>query len=62
MRTILLVALLVAVPLIAIAPAAQADDAKLPPEYIGGSCGGFHWHEGDVKSGELPRYHYHHCI
>lgn len=65
MRT-LAFTLLLTFAVVAVAPAANADafDAtKLPPEYIGGSCGGFHWHSGlDVEDREYPHYHYHHCI
>lgn len=47
--------------IVAIAPAANA--ALAPPD-IGndGGCGYFHWHNGDVKRGVAPGYHYHHCM
>ena len=47
---------------VAVAPvpvAAEAAPPNLPPGY---PCNYFHWHSGNVMEGELPGYHWHHCI
>lgn len=44
---------------VAVAPAAEAAPPNIPP---GGSCGYFHYHNGNVAQGQLPSYHYHHCF
>ena len=41
------------------APTAAAAPPDLPPDH--GGCDYFHWHDGDLQEGRLPRYHYHLC-
>lgn len=59
MRTtvIVLLVLVAFTGVVALAPAANAA----PPNIGGDGCGYFHWHNGDIKSGVAPGYHYHHC-
>ncbi len=44
---------------VATAPAAEAAPPNIGDD---GGCGYFHWHNGDIKHGEAPGYHYHHCM
>lgn len=63
-KTRFVLVLLVATTLaFAAAPVAEAAPPAVPGD-IGndGGCGYFHYHEGNIKRGELPSYHYHHCM
>lgn len=37
------------------------SDVAMGPPNIGSGCSYFHWHNGDIKDGQLPGYHYHPC-
>lgn len=44
---------------VAFAPAAEAAPPNLPPGSSG--CDYFHWHNGNIRQGTPPGYHYHVC-
>lgn len=55
-QTLTILITLAAIGMVAATPAVEAA-----PPNIGGDCGFFHWHNGNLLEGELPGYHYHHC-